>query len=100
MASSASSVASYLAALDFHGTPTAAYSSDDQPSPSPTSRRPPLSWSIVVSERASSGGAYQQALSALVPSRIREISDAATDSTANGSRNTPCASGIEPSPPG
>ena len=56
-----------------HGTPTASYSSGDQPVPKPTRSRPFERTSIAVSVRASSVGLYQGRISTLVPTAIRLV---------------------------
>src|SRR5262245_2599973 len=97
--SSASSDSSSLAPRPRHGTPAAAYSSGDQPMPKPATSRPPLTASIVVSERAITAGAYQGRFSTLNPSDTRVVAVAATVSTPNGSRLDRNSGGIVGPPP-
>ena len=65
--------------------------------PKPTSSRPELITSRLVSVRASRTGEYHGAFRVEVPSRTREVTAAAAVSTVSGSRNVVYAAGIRPS---
>ncbi len=81
------------------GTPTARYSSGDQPVPKPARSRPPLIRSMPASCRASRAGGYQGALTTLLPSSTRSVATAAAVRTVNGSAARRNSSGT-PSVPG
>ena len=68
-----------------HGTPSASNSSRSQPTPRPSSTRPPESWSSVASSFASTSGLRWGTMRMQVPSRMVGAAAAAKASQISGS---------------
>jgi len=83
--SNTSSISSSRAPRSSHGTPATSYSSRIQLVPSPSSSRPSLTASRLVTARASSTALCQVGISVLNDSRTRLVATAAAVSVTIGS---------------
>jgi hypothetical protein len=68
-----------------NGTPRAAYSRFDHPTPTPRMNRPPLIWSMLAAMRAVSTGLRYGRTVTVVPSSIRSVIPASHAKVVNGS---------------
>ena len=69
-----------------NGTPRASNSASSHPAAVPRITRPPLSWSMVAIDFATTTGPRIGRTSTVVPIRTRDVAAATHDITANGSR--------------
>ena len=85
-----------------NGTPRAAYSSASQPTPTPSSKRPPLKWSRVLTSRAHSSGWRNGSRATAVPTRSVVVCSASAWHVRSGSNSAgrwptgSCGDDVEP----
>ena len=71
----------------WNATPSASYSSASQPTPTPSSKRPPLKWSSVATSRAQSSGCRSGTSATAEPTRSVVVCKASAWHVNNGSNS-------------
>jgi hypothetical protein len=68
-----------------NGMPSAAYSRSDPPTPAPSTKRPPLNWSMLAATRGVSSGLRYGRIATVVPSSMFLVCPANHASVVKGS---------------